>query len=109
MWKKVIRILLNKYLLTTVAVLVWLFFFDSNNVLVRIKLGKQLKELQQQKQFYMDEIREDSILNRELLSDTAVLERYAREKYLMKRENEDVFLVIDTATVVKPGLHPQSP
>jgi cell division protein DivIC len=97
MWKKVIRIALNKYLLTSVAFVVWILFFDSNNVFVRIKLRKQLKELQQQKQFYLNEIREDSVLNIELLNDTAALERYAREKYLMKRENEDVFLVIDTS------------
>ncbi len=97
MWKKILNIILNKYFLTTVAFLVWLVFFDSNNVVLRLKLKNQLNKLQHEKQFYLDEIRKDSILTQKLLHDTAELERFAREKYLMKKENEDVFLVIDTS------------
>ncbi len=101
MWKKILNIILNKYFLTTVAFLVWLFFFDSNNAVLRLKLRNQLNELRREKQFYLDEIQKDSILTEKLLNDTAELERFAREKYLMKKENEDVFLVIDTT----PDLH----
>ncbi|MFC2102553.1 septum formation initiator family protein [Bacteroidota bacterium] len=96
MWKKILNIVFNKYFLTSVAFLVWLFFFDSNNIILRLKLKNQLNQLRIEKQFYLDEIRKDSILTEKLLSDTAELERFAREKYLMKKENEDVFLVIDT-------------
>lgn len=99
MWKKILNIIFNKYFLTSVAFLVWLFFFDSNNILLRMKLKNQLNELQQEKRFYLDEIRKDSILTEKLLKDTNELERFAREKYLMKKEGEDVFLVIDTALV----------
>ncbi|MBC8315601.1 MAG: septum formation initiator family protein [Bacteroidales bacterium] len=101
MWKKILNIVLNKYFLTTVAFLIWLFFFDSNNAVLRLKLKNQLNELQREKQFYLDEIQKDSILTEKLLNDTAELERFVREKYLMKKENEDVFLVIDTT----PDLH----
>ncbi len=96
MWKKVSNILFNKYFLTSVAFLVWLFFFDSNNIILRFRLKNQLNELKREKQFYLDEIHKDSTLTQKLLNDTAELERFAREKYLMKKEGEDVFLVVDT-------------
>ncbi|MBN1199158.1 MAG: septum formation inhibitor [Bacteroidales bacterium] len=96
MWKKILNIILNKYFLTSVAFLVWLFFFDSNNIILRLRLNNQLNELRREKQFYLDEIQKDSILTQKLLNDTAELERFAREKYLMKKDNEDVFLMVDT-------------
>lgn len=96
MLKKILNILLNKYLITTVAFVVWLIFFDSNNVIMQQELKAKLNELNQEKKFYLDEIRRDSILTRQLLTDTAALEKFAREKYLMKKDGEDIFLVVDT-------------
>ena len=96
MLKKLISIFINKYFLITAAFVVWLLFFDSNNILNRMKHHHKLKDLEQEKKFYMDEIRNDSILTHKLLNDSLELERYAREKYLMKKEKEDVFLVLDT-------------
>ncbi len=103
MLKKILNILLNKYLITTVAFVVWLFFFDSNNMIMQQDLKSKLNDLKEEKQFYLDEIRNDSILTRQLLTDTAALEKFAREKYLMKKEGEDVFLMIDTTA----DQHPQ--
>lgn len=103
MLKKILNIVLNKYLLTTVAFIVWLVFFDSNNVIMQQDLKAKLQELQVEKKFYLDEIRRDSILTRQLQTDTAALEKFAREKYLMKKEGEDIFLVIDTTA----GQHQQ--
>jgi cell division protein DivIC len=97
MLKKILNILLNKYLITTVAFVVWLIFFDSNNMIMQQELKAKLNELNQEKKFYLDEIRRDSILTRQLLTDTAALEKFAREKYLMKKDGEDIFLVIDTS------------
>jgi len=72
-------------------------FFDSNNVFTRAKLRDKLDDLQEEKHFYLDEIRTDSALTHKLLTDSTELERFAREKYLMKKDNEDLYLVIDTA------------
>jgi len=102
MLKKILNIVLNKYLLTTVAFIVWLVFFDSNNVMMQQDLKAKLQELQVEKKFYLDEIRRDSILTRQLQTDTAALEKFAREKYLMKKEGEDIFLVIDTTADQRP-------
>jgi len=96
MAKKILRFFINKYFITTVAFVVWLVFFDSNNVLTSLRTRNKLNALRKDKKFYMDEIKKDSILVQKLHSDTLELEKYAREKYLMKKDNEDVYLVIDT-------------
>ena len=94
--KFIFRILINKYLLTTVAFVVWMVFFDSNNLLTRNKIQEKLDALNLEKQFYLDEVRRDSTLTEQLLTDSSQLEKYARERYLMKKENEDLYLVVDT-------------
>ena len=94
--KLVFRIVFNKYLLTTVAFVVWMVFFDSNNLMTRNKLQEKLDGLNVEKQFYIQEIRKDSTLTNQLMSDSSQLEKYAREHYLMKKDKEDLFLVIDT-------------
>ena len=92
----IFRILINKYFLTTVAFAVWMVFFDSNNLLTRNRLQEKLDGLNLQKQFYLQEVKKDSTLTKQLLSDSNQLEQFARERYLMKKDNEDVFLVTDT-------------
>ena len=94
--KQIFHVLINKYLLTTVAFVIWMVFFDSNNLLTRNKLQEKLDSLYQAKNYYLQEIRKDSMLSVGLMNDTTQLERFARERYLMKKDNEDLFLVIDT-------------
>ncbi len=96
MFKKILRIIINKYTITLVAFAVWMVFFDSSSVLNRMKYRDKLNSLKQEKYFYLEEIKKDSILSQKLLSDTSEIEKFARENYLMKKEKEDVFLVIDT-------------
>lgn len=96
MTKKILHFFINKYFLTTLAFVIWLVFFDSNNILNRLKVRDKLNDLKKEKKFYLDEIKHDSILTRKLLSDSVEIERYARERYLMKKDNEDVYLIIDT-------------
>ena len=93
---KALKILFNKYTITLTAFAVWIIFFDSSSLLSRRKYVEKLNGLKQEKKFYLEEIRRDSVLSVKLASDTSEVEKYAREKYLMKKVNEDVFLVIDT-------------
>lgn len=85
----------NKYFIALMAVLVWLLFFDKNNLIQQYRLQKQLHDLQRDKQYYLEEIRRDSTDLRMLQDDPDALERYARENYLMKRENEDIYIIPD--------------
>lgn len=97
MLRKILRILINKYFIVTVAFVVWMFFFDSNSVTQRMKSRDKLIDLRQEREFYLQGIKNDSVLTQKLLTDSAALEKFAREKYLMKKANEDVYLVLDTS------------
>lgn len=95
MWNRIPPVFRNKYILSAVALLVWLTFFDRNNFISQLKLGRTLNEQRQQKAFYNSEIRKDSIALHEILTDSLSLEKFAREKYLMKKDNEDIYLIVD--------------
>lgn len=100
--KKALRIFINKYFIVTVAFLVWMAFFDSDNYINRKKLNSKLKGLNSEKAFYLEEIQKDSILTVRLQRDSLAIEKLAREKFQMKRDKEDVFLIIDTTADQHP-------
>jgi cell division protein DivIC len=83
----------NKYLLTLTAFVVWMIFFDAKDILSQRERTNELKELQESKAYFTAEIARERKALEELRSNPAAIEKYAREKYLMKRENEDLFLV----------------
>jgi len=84
----------NKYLITTLVFLGWILFFDKNNLVSQFEERQKLFELKKEKRYYQDEIRSTREQLDELMTDNVSLEKFAREKYLMKKENEDLFLVV---------------
>jgi cell division protein FtsB len=86
-----------KYLIAIVIFSLWMFVFDSNNIIKQMEYMSTLNKLEQERQYYLNEIKENQSSTNELVTNIDKLERYAREKYLMKKENEDIFLVIDEA------------
>lgn len=88
------RYLHNKYFYTGMFFLIWMLFFDQENLIVQYELSATLHQLEDQKIFYLEE----TAVNRETIqlleTDSAKLETLAREKYYMKRENEDIFVII---------------
>jgi cell division protein FtsB len=95
MLKILLKILKNKFFLVTVVFLVWLIFFDNNNILSRIESKKKLRALQEQKAYYLEEIEKNKKETIDLQTDTGDIEKFAREKYLMKRDSEEVFIVVE--------------
>lgn len=93
MWQKIPAILRNKYFISLVFFLVWLTFFDRNNFISQVRYGRTLNKQRQQMEFYKSEIYKDSVALVEL-SDSTKLEKFAREKYLFKRDNEDIYIVV---------------
>lgn len=83
------------FIILTLLFVVWMLFVDELNVFHRLSLDKKINNLEQQKEYYQQEIRRDSSLIKTLKNNPDSMERYAREKYLMKKENEDIFIVID--------------
>jgi len=94
-WNKAFPILRNKFVLTVLIFGIWVFFFDQNNLFDRFSDMKKLKELEKEKIYYENKIKEDQQRIYELTSDKDDIEKFARETYLMKKDNEDVFVVVE--------------
>jgi hypothetical protein len=77
--------------------LAWMFVFDSNNIIKQVEYMNTLNKLEEERAYYLHEISENQSSTFQLVTNIDKLERYAREKYLMKKDNEDVFLIIDQA------------
>lgn len=84
----------NKYVLTVAAFLLWLLFFDNNDLIRQFERQQKLDELQEQKRYYKERIEESRAELKALTTDTSKLERFARERYLMKKENEDIYVIV---------------
>jgi cell division protein DivIC len=89
------RIVLNKYFYVGIGFVLWMLFFDQESMLVQYDLSKDIRDLQRQKEFYLEEIERNRVALDILTNDTDRLEKYARETYFMKKENEDIFVVVD--------------
>jgi len=83
------------FIMITLLFAIWMLFIDDFNVFHRLSLNQKINNLEQQKEYYKNEIESDSMLIKTLKNNPDSMERYAREKYLMKKENEDIFLVVD--------------
>ena len=84
----------NKFFWVTAAFLVWMLFFDKNDLLSQYQYHQQLSKLKTERDFYTKETEKVSKDLSELTSNPAQLEKFAREKYLMKKDNEDVFVIV---------------
>ena len=89
-----LRAVRNKYLIAFTVFLVWLLIFDHNSLIDRVKYMKTLNGLEDERQFYNKRIEVDSKRLKELKTDKENLEKFAREQYYMKKENEDVFVIV---------------
>ncbi|MEO9210965.1 MAG: septum formation initiator family protein [Ginsengibacter sp.] len=95
------HILTNKYLLAGIAFAIWMLFFDRNNIPVQTQRLQELNKLEKSEQLLsrqIDETKEELEL---LKNNPATLEKYAREKYLMKKDNEDLYIVKIDSSFVK--------
>jgi cell division protein FtsB len=84
-----------KYWLIALSALTWMTIFDSNNFLDLIRLRSEVNDLKEKRKYYTEEIVNVRKTEKELFSNKRNLEKFAREKYLMKKDNEDLFIVIE--------------
>jgi cell division protein DivIC len=83
----------NKFFLATGVFVVWLLFFDDRDIMSQLKHNRELNKLEESRDYYLEEIRQTSSELNKLKSDPATLEKYAREKYRMKKDDEDLFII----------------
>lgn len=84
----------NKYFLTLLGFIIWLSFFDRNDFITTNSYRSQLNKLKSEKEFYEQEISRNKENLTELRTNRENLEKFAREKYYMKRDNEEVFVIL---------------
>ena len=89
----------NKYFLSTAGFIVWILFFDPRDVFTQIEHRRELKQLQTSKAWYQSQNTALHTESEQLKTNPIIIEKYGREKYLMKRENEDLFLVPENPDV----------
>ncbi|HEY9047548.1 MAG TPA: septum formation initiator family protein [Ohtaekwangia sp.] len=83
----------NFYILTAIVFFLWMLLLDPNNLIARFQLRSKLRSLQNEKEYYDEKIKEVEKDRDELFGDRESIEKFAREKYLMKKESEDIFIV----------------
>lgn len=83
----------NKYLLTGVFFVVWMLFFDPKDILSDMERREKLNELEKSEQHLKNLISESGTELDQLKNNAQSLEKYAREKYMMKKDNEDLFII----------------
>ncbi len=93
--KNILPKLKDKYAISMLLFIVWISFFDDNNFIVQYHYKKKLSELQHDEEFYKKEIEKNKRDLYFLTSSPKNLEKFAREKFLMKKSNEDVFIFVD--------------
>lgn len=87
------RILLNKYLIVFVVFAVFVTFFDDHNLIKRWKAAQKISQLEKELKYYQEEIKATKRKKNELQSSNENLEKFAREQYFMKKQNEDIFII----------------
>lgn len=95
MLKKLPPLFRNFYVLCGLVFLVWMTFLDSNDLITRFKMASKLGDLQEEKEYYNQKIVEVEKDRNELMTNRELLEKFAREKYLMRKESEDVFVIVE--------------
>lgn len=85
----------NFYFLVGIFFAVWMLFIDSNDVFSQWHLRSKLSSLESEKQYYLEKIEEVKKDREELLSNRELLEKFAREKYLMKKKSEDLYIIVE--------------
>jgi cell division protein FtsB len=89
---KVFKFLTNIFVLIFIPFLIWMLFFDENSYLVHRKFNQEINDLENTISFYTAKIAEDKATIKKL-GDSLQLERFAREQYLMKKENEAIYII----------------
>lgn len=95
MFKKIPKAFKNFYIVSLSIFFIWMLALDSNNLISRFQLSSKLNALENEKEYYEDKIKEVEQDRDELFGDNESVEKFAREKYLMKKETEDIYVIVE--------------
>lgn len=95
-----LKFMSNKYVLVLVFFIIWMLFLDNYSYMDHRFLNKEIEELETNKKYYQNEIKKDK-KSIKTLKNQHQIEKYAREKYYMKKDNEDIFIIEYEADTLK--------
>jgi cell division protein DivIC len=95
MFRKLPKAFRNFYFVTAAIFLIWMLVLDSNNLIARFQLSSKLDALEDEKEYYESKILEVQKDHDELFGDRESIEKFAREKYLMKKKSEDIYVIVE--------------
>ena len=87
--------LTNKYVLSILGFIIWMLFVDGNSWIIQWELSSDINELKEDIEYYQAEIKKDKQSLQELSSNPELLEKFAREQFLMKKEGEQIYIIQD--------------
>ena len=90
--KLVFSLLANKYMLTLVAFCIWMAFFDTRDIFSQMSRRNELQQLNTKIDYYKGQIDTTKDELKNLKNNREAMEKYAREKYFMKKDNEEIFI-----------------
>ncbi|MCS6933859.1 MAG: septum formation initiator family protein [Chitinophagales bacterium] len=96
----------NPYLITLMLFSAWMLFLDENNLILQYRKWKQLRELQEKRDFYTANIANTQQALNELKTNSATQEKFAREHYLMKKDNEEIFVFVPSKNLANATKNP---
>jgi len=88
----IFAIFLNKYVLIVLLFVVWMVFFDTNSWFIHRELDQEINELKENKEYFIKEIVKDQ-KDIKTLKDSGELEKFAREEYFMKKDDEEIYII----------------
>ena len=95
LWNRLPQWTKNSYFLLGLGFLVWMLFFDTEDLITQYRLRKRFKDLITEKAYYLEQIAKLEKDREDLASNEDLLEKFAREKYFMKKKTEDLYVVVD--------------
>ncbi len=90
-----IKLIKNKFVITFLVFILWVLFFDQHSIWERREYENNIETLKKDKAYYLTKIQTDKKNIHELMTNKENLEKFAREKYLMKKPDEDIFIIIE--------------
>ena len=98
---KLPKIFTNKYLITGITFAIWMLFFDRNDLSLQLKRVNELHKLQESEKIMDNQIADTKHELKLLRTNPETLEKYAREKFMMKKDNEDLYIITFDSSLIK--------
>ena len=96
--KKILPVITNRYFIVAFCFAIWMIFFDQRDFFQQRERAVELNKLESAKKYYQDEISNTKKQLDNLQNNPAAIEKFARERYLLKRDGEEVYLFEDSNT-----------